>query len=148
MASYRQILYHLTFHTKNSEKVLHNSENEELFKYIWGVIKNKKCKLYRINCVEDHIHIVCDLHPSIALADLVKDIKVASSKWIKENHIYPKFLNWAESYGAFTLSIREKDTIVKYVMNQQEHHKTETFREEFIRLLKENGIDFEEKYLM
>lgn len=148
MSSYRQILYHLTFHTKNSEKVLHNSENEELFKYIWGVMKNKKCKLYRINGVEDHIHIVCDLHPTIALADLVKDIKVASSKWIKEKRIYSNFSNWAESYGAFTLSIREKDIIVKYVMNQQEHHKKESFREEFIRLLKENGVAFDEKYLI
>lgn len=148
MSSYRQILYHLTFHTKNSEKVLHNSENEELFKYIWGVMKNKKCKLYRINGVEDHIHIVCDLHPTIALADLVKDIKVASSKWIKEKRIYSNFSNWAESYGAFTLSIREKDIIVKYVMNQQEHHKKESFREEFIRLLKENDVAFDEKYLI
>ena len=148
MSSYRQILYHLTFHTKNSEKVLHNSGNEELFKYIWGVIKNKKCRLYRINGVEDHIHIVCDLHPSIALADLVKDIKVSSSIWIKARGIYPLFSNWAESYGAFTLSIREKDTIIKYVMNQQEHHKRENFREEFIRLLKENSVDFDEKYLV
>ena len=148
MSSYRQILYHLTFHTRNSEKVLHNSGNEELFKYIWGVIKNKKCRLYRINGVEDHIHIVCDLHPTIALTDLVKDIKVSSSIWIKQRGIYPLFSNWAESYGAFTLSIREKDTIIKYVMNQQEHHKRENFREEFIRLLKENGIDFDEKYLV
>jgi len=148
MSSYRQILYHLTFHTRNSEKVLHNPGNEELFKYIWGVINNKKCRLYRINGVEDHIHIVCDLHPSIALADLVKDIKVSSSIWIKEKGIYPLFSNWAESYGAFTLSIREKDTIIKYVMNQQEHHKRENFREEFIRLLKENGVDFDEKYLV
>ena len=148
MSSYRQILYHLTFHTKNSEKVLHNSGNEELFKYIWGVIKNKKCRLYRINGVEDHIHIVCDLHPSIALADLVKDIKVSSSIWIKARGIYPLFSNWAESYGAFTLPIREKDTIIKYVMNQQEHHKRENFREEFIRLLKENSVDFDEKYLV
>ncbi|HZL12303.1 MAG TPA: IS200/IS605 family transposase [Prolixibacteraceae bacterium] len=148
MASYRQILYHLTFHTRNSEKVLHNSVNEELFKYIWGVMKNKNCKLFRINGTADHIHIVCDLHPSVALADLVKDIKVASSKWIKGKNIYPNFSNWAESYGAFTLSIREKDVIVKYVMNQQEHHKTESFREEFIRLLKENGIEFDEKHLL
>ena len=148
MSSYRQILYHLTFHTRISEKVLHNSGNEELFKYIWGVIKNKKCRLYRINGVEDHIHIVCDLHPSTALADLVKDIKFSSSIWIKEKGIYPLFSNWAESYGAFTLSIREKDTIIKYVMNQQEHHKRENFREEFIRLLKENGVDFDEKYLV
>ena len=148
MSSYRQILYHLTFHTRNSEKVLHNPGNEELFKYIWGVINNKKCRLYRINGVEDHIHIVCDLHPSIALADLVKDIKVSSSIWIKEKGIYPLFSNWAESYGAFTLSIREKDTIIKYVINQQGHHKRENFREEFIRLLKENDVDFDEKYLV
>ena len=147
MSSYRQILYHLTFHTRNSEKVLHNSGNEELFRYIWGVMKNKNCRLYRINGVEDHIHIVCDLHPSIALADLVKDIKVSSSIWIKERGIFPLFSNWAESYGAFTLSIREKDTIIKYVMNQQEHHKKENSWEEFIRLLKENGVDFDEKYL-
>ena len=148
MSSYRQILYHLTFHTKIGEKVLHNSGNEELFKYIWGVIKNKKCRLYRINGVEDHIHIVCDLHPSIALADLVKDIKVSSSIWIKARGIYPLFSNWAESYGAFTLSIREKDIIIIYVMNQQEHHRRENFRDEFIRLLKENGVDFDEKYLV
>jgi hypothetical protein len=82
------------------------------------------------------------------LADLVKDIKVSSSIWIKEKGIYPLFSNWAESYGAFTLSIREKDTIIKYVINQQGHHKRENFREEFIRLLKENDVDFDEKYLV
>ena len=146
MASYRQILYHITFHTRNSEKVLFHSGNDELFKYIWGVIKNKNCRLIRINGVEDHIHIVCDLHPSLALADLVKDIKVSSSKWIKEKHIYPAFSYWAESYGAFTMSVREKDTIIKYVMNQQEHHKIENVKNEFVRLLKENSVDFDEKY--
>jgi hypothetical protein len=82
------------------------------------------------------------------LADLVKDIKVSSSIWIKERGIYPLFSYWAESYGAFTLSIREKDKIINYVINQQEHHKRETLREEFIRLLKENGVDFVEKYLV
>ncbi|MCX6800078.1 MAG: IS200/IS605 family transposase [Candidatus Falkowbacteria bacterium] len=148
MASYRQILYHLTFHTRKNENVLHNSENAELFKYIWGVMKNKNCRLFRINGIENHVHIVCDLHPSIALADLVKDIKVSSSKWIKEKHIYPKFSNWSESYGAFTLSIREKDAIIKYVINQQEHHKKEKSYDEYIRLLNENGVCFEAKYLM
>lgn len=147
MAAYRQILYHINFHTKNSKKVLHNSANDELFRYIWGILKNNNCKLYRINGVEDHIHIVCDLHPSVALASLIKDIKVSSSKFIKEKHLYPYFTHWAEGYGAFTLSINEKDRIVKYVMNQQEHHKTESSRDEFIRLLKENGVEFDEKYL-
>jgi REP element-mobilizing transposase RayT len=148
MTSYRQILYHITFHTKNSEKVLHNFGNDELFKYIWGVMKNKNCKLFRINGIEDHIHIVCDLHPSVALANLVKDIKVASSKWIKERGTYPDFSNWAESYGAFTLSVKEKDSVIKYVMNQQEHHRKESFREEFIRFLKENDVEFDDKYLL
>lgn len=148
MASYRQILYHITFHTKNSDKVLYNTGNDELFKYIWGILKNKDCKLFRINGVEDHIHIVCDLHPSVALANLVKDIKVASSKWIKEQGLYPDFTNWAESYGAFTLSVKEKDSVIKYVMNQRQHHRKESSRDEFIRFLKENDIEFEEKYLL
>lgn len=148
MSSFRQILYHINFHTKNNEKVLSNSMNDELFKYIWGVLKNNKYKLFRINGIGNHIHIVCDLHPSIALADLVKDIKVSSCIWIKEKGIYPNFISWAEGYGAFTLSIKEKDVIINHIINQQEHHKTESSREEFIRLLKENGIDFNEKYLI
>jgi putative transposase len=108
MSSYRQILYHLNFHTKNSEKVLKNSDNDELFKYICGIFKNNNCKVYRINGVEDHIHIICDLHPSVALATLVKEIKVSTSKWIKEKGLYPTFSNWAEGYGAFTLSLKKK----------------------------------------
>ena len=148
MASYRQILYHLTFHTKSSENALNYSGNSELFKYIWGILKNNNCKLYRINGVEDHVHIICDLHPSVALANLVKDIKVSSSKWIKGMGLYPRFSNWAEGYGAFTLSLKEKDSTIKYVMNQQEHHKKITFRDEYINLLKENDITFDEKYLI
>jgi len=148
MPSYRQILYHITFHSKNSEKVFFNSENNELYKYIWGILKNNNCKLYRINGVEDHIHLVIDLHPSIALANLIKDIKVSSSIWIKSRGIYPKFKAWAEGYGAFTLSLKEKDAIVNYVKNQQNHHRKQSFREEYIALLKENGIDFDPEFVI
>jgi putative transposase len=148
MASYHQILYHLTFRTKNSQKVLHYSDNDELLRYIWGILKNKKCKLYRINAVSDHLHLVCHLHPSIALADLVKELKVSTSLWIKKGNHYPLFRGWAEGYGAFTISLKEKDQTIKYVMNQQEHHKKTDFREEYIRLLNENGVQFDEKYLL
>jgi REP element-mobilizing transposase RayT len=148
MASYRQILYHIDFHTKRSEKVLNYSDNEELYKYIWGIIKNKKCKLYRINGTDDHIHIVSDLHPSVCLADFIKDIKVSSSLWIKNENVYPNFKGWADGYGAFTLSMKEKDAVIKYVMNQQEHHKKISAREEFIKLLEEHGIEFDDKYLL
>ena len=103
--------------------------------------------MYRINGVEDHIHILSSLHPTIALADLIKNIKVATSIWIKENNIFPKFNGWQQSYGGFTYSINEKDILIDYIKNQEEHHKKITFKEEFISLLNEHGIDYDEKYL-
>ena len=148
MASYHQILYHLTFRTKNSQKVLHYSDNDELLRYIWGILKNKKCKRYRINAVSDHLHLVCGLHPKVALADLVQEIKVSTSIWIKREKLYPQFKGWAEGYGAFTISLREKEATLRYVMNQQEHHKKADFRGEYIKLLNENGVAFDDKYLL
>jgi len=146
--SYRQIFYQIVFGTNNREATIAEEHCEELYKYIWGIIKNKNCKLYRINGVEDHIHIFSDLHPSISLADYVKEIKVASSIWMKECNKFPKFKGWQDKYGAFTYSIKEKDMIINYIKNQKEHHKHETFYDEFKRLLIENGIEFDEKYLL
>jgi putative transposase len=146
--SYRQIFYHIVFGTKNREATIAEPHCEELYKYIWGIIKNNKCKLYRINGVEDHIHIFSDLHPSVSLAGYVKDIKVASSIWMKECGKFPKFIGWQNEYGAFTYSIKEKDIIVNYIKNQKEHHKRESFYDEYKRLLVENRIEFDEKYLL
>jgi len=146
--SYRQIFYHIVFGTKNREATIAETHCEELYKYIWGIIKNNKCKLYRINGVEDHIHIFSDLHPSIALADYVKNIKVASSIWMKESGKFPKFKGWQNEYGAFTYSIKEKDMIINYIKNQKQHHKHESFYDEYKRLLIENRIEFDEKYLL
>ena len=98
--------------------------------------------------MEDHIHIVTHLHPTVALSDLVKAIKVASAIWIKDNGIFRKFNGWQDGYGAFTYSIKEKDRLIEYVKNQQEHQKKTTFREEYIALLKEHGIEYDEKYLL
>ena len=147
MASYRQIFYHLTFRTKSNKRSLNNSDNEKLYRYIWGIFKNRNCRLYQINGVADHIHIICDLHPSVALADLVKDIKVSTSIWIKKNRVYPKFTAWASGYGAFTFSIKEKDALVRYVKNQQKHHETCSFRDEYLKILTENKVEFDERYL-
>ena len=146
--SHRQIFYHIVFGTKKREATITEAHSEELYKYIWGVIKNNNCKLYRINGMEDHIHIFSDLHPSVARADYIKDIKVSSSLWMKENGKFPKFKNWQDSYGAFTYSIKEKDIIINYIKNQKEHHKSESFYEEFKRLLVDNKIEFDEKYLL
>lgn len=148
MGNYRQIFYHIVFSTKNRTPSIAKEYENDLFKYIWGIIKNKKSTLYRINGMEDHLHILSDLHPSISLSDFVKDIKVASNIWMKESGKFPLFEAWQDGYGAFTCSIREKDIITNYIRNQKEHHRKLNFKEEFRQLLIENGINFEEEYLL
>ncbi len=148
MSTYRQIYYQIVFGTKYRQPTINEAHDIELYKYIYGIIKNKKCKLYRINGIEDHIHIMSDLHPSVCLSDYVKDIKVASNLWMKESSLFPEFEGWQDGYGAFTYSVREKDMIINYVKNQKEHHKVETFYDEFKRLLLENDIEFDEKYFL
>jgi len=148
MSTYTQILFQIVFSTKNREKTLTKNHRDELFDYISGVLKNKKCHLYQINGVEDHIHIVTHLHPTITLSSLVKDIKVSTSIFIKEKNLFKDFTSWQDGYGAFTYTIKEKDRLIEYVKNQEEHHKTKTFKEEFIELLLEHEIEFNEKYLL
>ena len=148
MSTYTQILYQIVFSTKYRESTLTENNRDKLFKYIWGLLKNKKCHLYRINGVEDHLHIVTHLHPTVALSTLVKDIKVSSSLYIKDQNLFEKFTSWQEGYGAFTYSIKEKDRLIEYVKNQEAHHRTKTFKEEYIELLNEHKIEFDEKYLL
>ena len=146
MSAYRQILYHIVFRTKASEKTINQNHSTDLYAYIHGIIKNKKCVLFRINSMEEHVHILSDLHPSIALADYIREIKVSSSKWMKESGFFPDFKGWGIKYCAFTYSYKEKNTIINYIKNQQEHHKKESFHDEIIRLFKENGVDLDEKW--
>lgn len=146
MSSYRQILYHLIFRTKNSRKTIEQEHSRELYYYLMGVIRNKNCFLYRINGIEDHLHILSDLNPTISLSDYLRDVKTSSSFWIKQSGKFPKFEGWADGYAAFTYAMKDKDMIVNYIKNQQEHHKHETFEEEFRRLLKEQGIEIDDQY--
>src|SRR5215211_455758 len=112
MSTYRQILYQIVFGTKNREATIAETHTEKLYKYIWGVVKKHDCRLYRINGMEDHLHIFSDLHPSVSLSDYIKDIKVSSSLWMKDSGQFPMFKGWQEGYGAFTCSIREKAIII------------------------------------
>lgn len=147
MGTYTQIIYQIVIGTKFREKVLTKNNREELFKFINGILKNKQCVLYQVNGVEDHIHIVTHIHPTVALASLVKDIKLACSLYIKENHLFPHFKGWQDGYGAFTYSLKEKDRLIAYVQNQEEHHKHKSFMQEYKKLLIKHNISFEEKYL-
>jgi REP element-mobilizing transposase RayT len=148
MSTYTQILYQIVFSTKNREQTLIKGKREELFKYMSGIIANKKCHLYRINGVEDHLHILTHLHPSVSLSDLVKDIKLASSEHIKNSRLLLNFTGWQNGYGAFTYSIKEKDILIEYIKNQEEHHRTISFKEEFVQLLEDHQVVFDEKYLL
>jgi putative transposase len=146
MSSYRQLLYHLVFRTKDSLPSINQEHVTHLYSYITGIVKNKNCHLYRINGVENHLHILTDLHPSIALADFMRELKVASSVWMKNMVYFPSFDGWAEGYGSFTCSYMDMGRLIDYIKNQQEHHRKKTFEEEYRMLLMESGITPDERY--
>lgn len=148
MSTYTQILYQLVFATKKREKTMIEQGQRKLYKYLYGILKQKNCYTYRINGTEDHLHIILSLHPGLALANLVKDLKLKSWDLIKEENIFPDFSGWAVGYGAFTYSIEAKDNLIEYVKNQKIHHAKNTFMHEYMSLLNEHHIEYTEKHLL
>ncbi|SPE31196.1 transposase [Acidobacteriia bacterium SbA2] len=148
MSTHTQICYHVVFSTKDREPVLRAEPREDLFRYIWGILKNRDSHLYRINGTEDHVHILSSLYPSVSLADLIKDIKTGSSLWIKREGIFRMFSHWQDGYAAFTHSKRDIDGLIEYIKGQAEHHRRTSFAEEYSRLLGEAGIEFDERYML
>jgi REP element-mobilizing transposase RayT len=127
-------------HTIKQENV------DELYSYIAGIIKNKNSHLYRINGIENHLHILTDMHPSIAPMNFMRDVKVSTSLWMKSSSLFPAFKGWAEGYGSFTCSYYDLDRLVEYIKNQQLLHKKMTFEEEYRILLSEHGITPDNKF--
>ncbi|MDR1828816.1 MAG: IS200/IS605 family transposase [Methylobacteriaceae bacterium] len=146
MPSYNQILYHIVFRTKASECVIPQEHERELYAYILGVIKGRNCKLHRIGGMEEHIHILSDLHPSVSLADYIKEIKTASTRWMKQSGKFPYFNGWGTGYCALTYSIKERKAVYEYIKNQRQHHTKESFRDEIRRLFIDNDIQGDEKW--
>lgn len=147
ISTYTQILFQIVIGTKHRQRVLIKSGREKLFAYIGELLRNKNCHPYKINGVADHLHIITNIHPSIALADLVKDIKLATSSKIKEENWFPDFSYWQAGYSAFTYSIHSKENLMIYVANQEAHHQDVSSLDEMKGLLKDNKIDFNERYL-
>lgn len=148
MSTYSQILYQLVFSTKHREQTLIDNNRNNLYRYIWGVLQKQKCHLYQIGGIEDHIHIITHIHPMIAPALLVKDIKLSATEFIKKENLFNKFNGWQDGYGAFTYHIKSKNNLIEYVKNQKNHHKSESFISEYIKLLNEHGVEYDEKYLL
>ena len=147
MSTYTQIIYQIVFGTKHHDRTLIKKDRPELFKYITGLLKKKNCHLYQINGVENHLHIITELHPSTALASLVKDIKLSTTVLIKEQNLFPDFGGWQVGYAAFTYHVGAALNLIEYVKNQEEHHRVKTFEEEYRVMLREHKIEFDEKYL-
>ena len=146
MSSYRQLLYHIVFRTKNSTPSIDQDNTEQLYSYISGIIRNKNSHLYRVSGTENHLHILTDLHPSIALANFMRELKTSTSIWMKEKGLFPLFDGWAEGYGSFTCSYFDLGDLVDYIRNQREHHAKMSFEEVYRSLILRSGIKIDEKY--
>jgi REP element-mobilizing transposase RayT len=146
MSSYRQHLYHIVFRTKDSLPTISQDNSTDLYAYIAGIIKHKSSHLYRINGVENHLHILTDMNPSIAPIDFIKDIKVSTSIWMKQSNLFADFNGWSVGYDSFTCSYKDIASLINYIKNQQEHHKKVSFEDEYRKLLLECGINPDEKF--
>lgn len=147
MSAYTDITYHIVFGTKNRVRALDQSRREELYRFIWGVLKKRDCHLYRIGGVADHVHILTSLHPSVALADLVKEIKTSTSAWIKGRKVFPWFEHWQEGYGAFTVDAAARPGLIEYIKTQEEHHAQISFADELKRLVESAHLKWNGEYL-
>jgi putative transposase len=146
--SYTKLLYHIVFRTKYGKYTIPEQYEKELYAYILGIINNKKSKLYRIGGIENHIHLLVDIHPTFAVSDFMKELKEYSSKWLSSNTNFPNFEGWAVSFAGFTYNLNDKQTIIDYIKNQKAHHKSVSFEEEYRQLLIENGIEIDERYFL
>ena len=145
--TYSQIYLQVVFAVKGRENLISQKWRDELFKYIAGIIKNKEQKPIIVNGMRDHIHLFIGLRPSMAISDLVRDIKNNSSNFINEKRWVMGRFSWQEGYGVFSYSHSQIETVYNYILNQEEHHRKKTFREEYIDFMERYGIEYNEKYL-
>ena len=145
--TFSQIYIQIVFAVKGRENLISKSNQDELNKYIAGIIKSKEQKPIIINGMPDHIHAFIGLRPVMAISDLVRDIKNNSSSFIKDKGWVKGKFSWQEGYGAFSYSHSDIENVYQYILKQEAHHKEKTFRKEYIDLLKKFEVEYNEKYL-
>lgn len=146
--SYTNLIYHIVFSTKNRQSSITDDVKTRLYDYIGGTIRKQGGIALAINGMADHVHILAKLRPDKSVSDVLRDLKSNSSGWIKE--VFPdlKDFSWQNGYGAFTVSASQIEKVKEYIANQERHHrKIGSFRDEFVKLLRANEIEFDEKYL-
>ena len=145
--TYTQLFVQIIFTVKFKERLIYERYRIQLEKYICGIIKNKNSKPFAIYCNPDHTHVLIGIDPSISVSDMAKCIKSNSSLWINEQKWFNDTFKLQEGFGAFSYAKSQIDSVVKYILNQPNHHKSITFRDEYLDLLKKSDIDYNENYL-
>jgi len=145
--TFSQIYIQTVFAVSNRLSLIGPEFKKDLYKYIAGSVRNQGQKLISINGMPDHVHILIGLKPAMALADLVREVKADSTNFINKNKWVHGRFSWQEGYGAFSYGHSQLDTIIRYIQNQEQHHKSSSFKNEYLTLLRKFDIAFEEKYV-
>lgn len=145
--TFSQIYIQLVFAVRNRESVIDTSWENELYKYISGIIRNKDQKMLAINGTKDHIHLLIGMKPSCCLSDLVREVKKASNEFVNSQKYTKSKFQWQEGYGAFSYSHSALNQVIAYVQNQKEHHRKKSFQEEYKEFLTKYQIEFKDEYL-
>jgi len=145
--TFSQIYIQAVFAVENRQSLIEEEFKEDLFRYITGIVRNQGQKLIAINGMPDHVHILIGLKPAVALADLVREIKADSTNFINERKLVHGHFNWQEGYGAFSYGQSQLNTIIRYIQNQEAHHQKQSFKNEYMSLLRKFDIAFDNKYV-
>ena len=145
--TYTQIHIQAVFAVQNRKSLIKNEWKNELHKYLTGIIQNHEHKVLQINGMPDHIHVLFGMRPTQSLADLMKQVKQDSSKWINNKGLVNGRFSWQAGYGAFSYSKSQLPGVIRYIQNQEKHHKTYTFQEEYLALLERHSVDFDKRFI-
>ncbi|HNW88627.1 MAG TPA: IS200/IS605 family transposase [Bacteroidales bacterium] len=145
--TYSQSYFHLVFAVKHRNALISRHWKNDLEKYITGIVQNHKHKILAINAMPDHIHILIGYNLNHLIPDLVEEIKTSTNSWVKQNGFSKYKFDWQRGYGAFTHSHSQVDRVIKYVLNQETHHKKKSFKDEYLEMLKNNEIKYSDEYV-
>ncbi|MGE5481106.1 MAG: IS200/IS605 family transposase [Chloroflexota bacterium] len=145
--TYTQIFIHVVFSVQDRERIIPQSISERINKYISGIIHKRGSKVYSINAMPDHVHILLSLNPDDSLSELIKEVKRCATVFIKDNKLMPFSFQWQKGYGAFSCSKSSISAVCKYIKNQELHHKRKTFREEYVELLEKYEVEYDKAYI-
>jgi len=145
--TYTQLNVQTVFAVKGRDNILTSNFRNQLFEYIAGILRNSKQYPLAINGYKDHVHVFFELNPDTSLANVLEAFKSNSSKWINSNHVVTGRFEWQRGYSGFTYSKSQRNHVIQYIMNQENYHKAQTFREEYIEILRKFEMEYDERYI-